>query len=73
MLLLDESLGALDPGTKDSIHERVLRLWHETRMTIFIMVTHDLQAPERFGATVTYDLTLDRRKPPGEILRAPAA
>jgi NitT/TauT family transport system ATP-binding protein len=94
VLLLDEAFGALDPGTKDSIHELVLRLWAENKMTIF-MVTHDLQegfklatrviildrlrtdpqAPERFGATVTYDLTLDRRRAQGvrERLAAPAA
>lgn len=75
VLLLDEPFGALDPGTKDAIHELVLRLWEETEMTIF-MVTHDLReafklgtrvlvfdklrqdphAPERYGATLTYDL-----------------
>jgi NitT/TauT family transport system ATP-binding protein len=77
VLLLDEPFGALDPGTKDSIHQLVLRLWEETGMTIF-MVTHDLsegfklgsrllvfdklrvdpQAPERYGATLTYDVPL---------------
>jgi NitT/TauT family transport system ATP-binding protein len=77
VLLLDEPFGALDPGTRDSIHELVLRLWEECGMTIFL-VTHDIREafklgtrvlvfdkvrddphePERFGATVTYDLTL---------------
>jgi len=81
VLLLDEAFAALDRGTRDSIHELVLRLWAETRMTV-IMVTHDLQegfrlatrlvvldkvrrdphAPDRFGATVTYDLKLDRER-----------
>jgi NitT/TauT family transport system ATP-binding protein len=81
LLLLDEAFGALDPGTRDSIHELVLRLWQETKMTVF-MVTHDLpegfklgtrlivldrlrhdpQAPERFGATITYDLNLARQR-----------
>jgi NitT/TauT family transport system ATP-binding protein len=79
VLLLDEPFGALDPGTKASIHDLVLRLWEETGMTIFL-VTHDLgeafklgtrvlvfdkarhdpQAPERYGATLTYDLPLKR-------------
>jgi NitT/TauT family transport system ATP-binding protein len=81
VLLLDEPFGALDAGTKDSIHQLVLRLWEETGMTIF-MVTHDLsegfklgsrllvfdklrvdpQAPERYGATLTYDVPLRRAK-----------
>ncbi len=71
------TFGALDPGTKDSIHELVLRLWNETGMTVFL-VTHDIRegfklgtrllvfdkvridphAPERYGATVTYDMDL---------------
>jgi len=75
VLLLDEPFGALDPGTKEAIHELVLRLWKETGMTI-LMVTHDIRegfklatrllvfdkvrvdphAPERYGATVTYDI-----------------
>jgi NitT/TauT family transport system ATP-binding protein len=81
ILLLDEPFAALDPGTKDSIHDLVLELWEESRMTIFL-VTHDLregfklgtrllilerlridpQAPERFGATLTYDLKVERRR-----------
>jgi NitT/TauT family transport system ATP-binding protein len=48
VLLLDEAFGALDPGTKDAIHELVLRLWQETRMTVF-MVTHDLQEGFKLG------------------------
>jgi len=75
LLLLDEPFGALDPGTKDAIHELVLSLWKETGMTI-LLVTHDIRegfklgtrllvfdkvrhdphAPERYGATVTYDI-----------------
>jgi NitT/TauT family transport system ATP-binding protein len=81
ILLLDEPFAALDPGTKDSIHELVLELWEESGMTIFL-VTHDLregfklgtrllilerlrvdpQAPERFGATITYDLKVERKR-----------
>ena len=79
VLLLDEPFGALDPGTRASMHELVLRLWSEHPMTV-LMVTHDLteafklgtrvlvfdktrydeQEPERYGATVTYDLALNR-------------
>lgn len=74
ILLLDEPFGALDPGTRERMHEFLLALREETGMTVF-MVTHDLgeafklgdrvlvfdkprwdpQAPERFGATITYD------------------
>jgi NitT/TauT family transport system ATP-binding protein len=77
VLLLDEPFGALDPGTRESMHELVTRLWKECGMTIFL-VTHDIregfklgtrllvfdrarddpQAPERFGATITYDIAL---------------
>lgn len=79
ILLLDEPFGALDPGITADMHQLILKLWKEHRMTIF-MITHDLkesfelgtrvlvfdkvrhdpQAPERFGATVTYDLPLNQ-------------
>ena len=77
ILLLDEPFGALDPGIRKDMHELVLGLWREYRLTIF-MVTHDLHegfhlgtrlwvfdkvrhdphAPNRYGATITYDLPL---------------
>lgn len=84
ILLLDEPFGALDPGTRASMHELIRRLWRATQMTIFL-VTHDLSegfqlgtrllvfdkvrvdpdAPNAYGATVTYDLALeDRSLPP---------
>ena len=79
ILLLDEPFGALDPGVTADMHELILRLWEENRMTIF-MVSHDIQesfllgtrlltfdklrhdpqAPEAYGAGVTYDLRLGR-------------
>ena len=43
--LLDEPFGALDPGTREQMHEFLKDLRTETRMTVF-MVTHDL--PEAF-------------------------
>jgi len=75
ILLLDEPFGALDPGTRADMHELVLTLWRQHKLTVF-MVTHDLkegfylgtrlwvfdklrhdpQAPERYGAGITYDL-----------------
>jgi NitT/TauT family transport system ATP-binding protein len=45
VLLLDEPFGALDPGTRLSMHDFLLDLRAETGMTVF-MVTHDL--PEAF-------------------------
>jgi len=45
VLLLDEPFGALDPGTRKSMHALVRELWEENQMTI-VMVTHDL--PEAF-------------------------
>ncbi len=45
ILLLDEPFGALDPGTREQMHEFLKDLRTETRMTVF-MVTHDL--PEAF-------------------------
>ncbi len=77
ILLLDEPFGALDPGITADMHELIIKLWNEHKMTIF-MVTHDLkesfvlgtrllvfdkvridpQAPEAFGATITYNIPL---------------
>lgn len=42
ILLLDEPFGALDPGIRADMHDLVLRLWRQHRLTIF-MVTHDLK------------------------------
>jgi NitT/TauT family transport system ATP-binding protein len=42
ILLLDEPFGALDPGIRADMHELVLTLWSEHKLTIF-MVTHDLK------------------------------
>ena len=42
ILLLDEPFGALDPGVTADMHELILELWAENRMTIF-MVSHDIQ------------------------------
>ena len=92
VLLLDEPFGALDPGTRQRMHDIILSLWEEEKMTIF-MVTHDLmegfklgtrmlvfdklrwdpQAPEAYGATITYDLPTDRRRSLPEALAARAA
>lgn len=40
-LLMDEPFGALDAQLKLVLHQELLRLWRDTRMTI-VFVTHDL-------------------------------
>lgn len=79
ILLLDEPFGALDPGTRRTMHGLLDDIWRRYGMTVF-MVTHDLeegfrlgtrllvfdkvrhdpQAPEAYGATITYDLPIHR-------------
>ena len=51
VLLLDEPFGALDPGIRRDMHELLLKLWHETGLTIF-MVTHDLKEGFTLGSRV---------------------
>jgi osmoprotectant transport system ATP-binding protein len=41
LLLMDEPFGALDPGTRTSIHDEFLRLHAQLRKTV-VLVTHDL-------------------------------
>jgi len=89
VLLLDEPFGALDPGIRADMHEILMALWRETKMTVF-MVTHDIREafklatrvlvfdkvrhdpdhPEAYGATITYDLPLDRNRAQAEALEA---
>ena len=51
ILLLDEPFGALDPGTRETMHEFLLDLRTETNMTVF-MVTHDLSEAFKIGDRV---------------------
>jgi NitT/TauT family transport system ATP-binding protein len=51
ILLLDEPFGALDPGTRLSMHDFLMELQWDTRMTIF-MVTHDLEEAFKLGDRV---------------------
>lgn len=48
VLLLDEPFGALDPGIRKDMHQLLLELWQETRLTVF-MVTHDLSEGFHLG------------------------
>ncbi len=51
ILLLDEPFGALDPGTRLSMHAFLQELRTETGMTVF-MVTHDLAEGFKLGDRV---------------------
>ncbi|WP_121064561.1 ABC transporter ATP-binding protein [Chachezhania antarctica] len=51
ILLLDEPFGALDPGTRITMHEFLMELRRETGMTVF-MVTHDLGEGFKLGDRV---------------------
>jgi NitT/TauT family transport system ATP-binding protein len=51
ILLLDEPFGALDPGTRLSIHDFLTELRREIVMTVF-MVTHDLEEAFKLGDRV---------------------
>jgi NitT/TauT family transport system ATP-binding protein len=51
VLLLDEPFGALDPGIRKDMHELLLQLWQETRLTVF-MVTHDLSEGFTLGTRI---------------------
>lgn len=51
VLLLDEPFGALDPGTRLSMHDFLTELRAQTGMTVF-MVTHDLHEAFKLGDRV---------------------
>ena len=51
ILLLDEPFGALDPGTRERMHDFLQDLRAETNMTVF-MVTHDLGEAFKLGDRV---------------------
>ncbi|GAA6157597.1 ABC transporter ATP-binding protein [Pyruvatibacter sp. HU-CL02332] len=58
VLLLDEPFGALDPGIRSEVHDLMLRLWWDTKMTVF-MVTHDLSEAFYLGTRV---IAFDRKR-----------
>lgn len=66
ILLLDEPFGALDPGIRAEVHEIMLRLWREEKMTIF-MVTHDLSEAFKLGTRV---IAFDRVRTRPEEMKA---
>lgn len=63
ILLLDEPFGALDPGIRADMHQLVLSLWAQHKLTVF-MVTHDLTEGFYLGTRL---LVFDRlRRDPQE-------
>ena len=57
ILLLDEPFGALDPGTRLSMHDFLAELRAETPMTVF-MVSHDLEEAFKLGdRVIVFDKT----------------
>jgi NitT/TauT family transport system ATP-binding protein len=64
MLLLDEPFGALDPGIRKDMHDLLLELWRQTRLTVF-MVTHDLSEGFHLGTRLlVFDkLRIDEQAP----------
>jgi sulfonate transport system ATP-binding protein len=75
VLLLDEPFSALDSFTRSSLHDHLLGLWRESRMTL-VLVTHDLDEaltladrvlvmkprPGQIAATFDIDLERPRRR-----------
>lgn len=65
VLLLDEPFGALDPGIRKDMHELLLQLWQDTRLTVF-MVTHDLSEGFTLGTRIlVFDKTRIDPQAPG--------
>ncbi len=48
VLLMDEPFSALDPTTRDMLHEQLQRIWMETKKTI-VFVTHSLKEAIRLA------------------------
>ena len=51
LLMFDESFGALDTFTRDDIHQVILDLWHESKITFFI-ITHDIDEAIKLGGRI---------------------
>ena len=64
ILLLDEPFGALDPGIRADMHQLVLDLWAEYKLTIF-MITHDIKEGFYLGTRLwVFDKTrIDKHQP----------
>ena len=58
VLLLDEPFGALDPGIRQDMHQLVLELHSELKLTVF-MITHDIAEGFKLGSRL---LVFDKRR-----------
>ena len=56
VLLLDEPFASLDPGVTQDMHELIVRLWRDNRMTVF-MTTHHVREAFQLGTQL---LVFDR-------------
>lgn len=56
VLLLDEPFASLDPGVTQDMHELIVRLWRDNRMTVF-MTTHHVREAFQLGTRL---LVFDR-------------
>jgi NitT/TauT family transport system ATP-binding protein len=63
VLLMDEPFAALDAITRDVLHEELVKLWTDTRLTV-LFVTHNVREAARLGQRV---ILLSSR--PGRIAR----
>ena len=58
VLLLDEPFGALDPEIRLDMHDLIMKLWAERKLTV-LMVTHDLHEAFKLGTRV---IKIDKRR-----------
>jgi molybdopterin-binding protein len=74
LLLLDEPLGALDPGTREELQREMARL-HRELGTTTIHVTHDFEEAVALGdrIAVVHEGHIVQVGPPEEIFRQPAS
>lgn len=73
ILLMDEPFGAVDEITRGQLQEELLRIYHQTQITV-LFVTHDIGEALKLGTKV---LVMDHGEiqqyaPPAELLRHPA-
>ena len=74
ILLLDEPLGALDPITRASLQNQLVRIFDELRKTV-VLVTHDVREAFVFGAVITLlsDGRIVQQGAPDDLAQRPAA
>ena len=73
ILLMDEPFGAVDEITRGQLQEELLRIYHQTQITV-LFVTHDIGEALKLGTKV---LVMDQGEiqqyaAPAELLRHPA-